>query len=157
MPAHQPHHVQSQPAEMPKRQATGSSAAPRISDDIRAINSSILIISQKLKFLVRNEKILGRNLLVINKKVKDLQETRQQGVGVDTTQFEREFSLLNSSIAELNDKVASLQSEVENIKQNYAKGDQLAQMKYVVDSINPLEFATVKDLAQLRGEKKKVK
>ena len=41
----------------------------QLREDIRSLNSSILIISQKMKYLVRNEKILGRNLIVLNNQV----------------------------------------------------------------------------------------
>ncbi|MBI5884642.1 hypothetical protein HZB89_00935, partial [archaeon] len=45
-----------------------------VNQDIKALNATILVLSQKMSALVRNEKILGRNLLVLNKKVRDLQD-----------------------------------------------------------------------------------
>ena len=166
MPAHNPRHMADSRLPEMQRRPAGQSQVPigsRIGDDIRALNSSILIISQKIKFLVRNEKILGRNLLVINKKVKDLQESRMQsgGAAVDSASIGRELSSINAKLSETSETLARLESEIENIKQNYAKSEQVSEMKYVVDSINPLEFATLSDLKEAvsggpaKGGKKK--
>ncbi len=127
----------------------------RITDDIRALNSSILILSQKIKFLVRNEKILGRNLLVINKKVKGLQEGRMQGGEGDSSSLQRELADIGSRVSENTEKLMQLQSEVENIKATYAKADKVSEIKYVIDSINPLEFATLKDLQEATTKQEK--
>ena len=40
----------------------------KTSQDIKALQSSILVLSEKIKYLVHNEKILSRNILVLNKK-----------------------------------------------------------------------------------------
>src|SRR3989344_9173873 len=97
----------------------GQNVFSRVNGDITALNSSILLLSQKMKFLIRNEKILGRNLIVVNKKLKDLQESRVQGGAVDTSSFEREFSSISSRLHELTARLVKIESEVENIKQNY--------------------------------------
>ena len=54
---------------MPRPEHTarpGMPASPFFSD-IKALESSILMISQKIEYLVRNEKILSQNLIVFNK------------------------------------------------------------------------------------------
>jgi len=127
----------------------------KITDDIKALNSSILIISQKINFLVRNEKILSRNLIVINKKVKEAQEGRQQGISDSSSGSARELSEINLRLSEFSEKIARLESEIENIRQNYAKSEQVSEIKYVMDSINPLEFATIKDLQEATGSSSK--
>ena len=55
-----------------KKPVKASLLLGRLQQDVRSLNSSILIITQKMKYLVRNEKILGRNLIVLNKKLKAL-------------------------------------------------------------------------------------
>lgn len=153
MPPHQRHVLdQGMPQGQPQKLSPkGQGVFSKVNDDIRALNSGIMIISQKIKFLVRNEKILGRNLLVMNRKIKDLQESRQQGMDGGFPGMENELAQMNARISESSEKLATLQSEVENIRQNYATAEQLAEMKYVIDSINPLEFATLKDLAEATG------
>jgi hypothetical protein len=50
------------------------------------------------------------------------------------------------------EKTFKLESEIENIKQNYAKHETVAEMKYVVDSINPLQFATIEQVKKMIDE-----
>lgn len=152
MPAHQRRFHENSSKSTGGKQTVFS----HINEDIKALNSSILIISQKIKFLVRNEKILGRNILVLNKKIKSLQDYRVLGKGSSTGSSEG-VEELTKAVSELTDKVSALESEVENIRQTYAKSEQVSEMKYVVDSINPLEFATLKDLAEATGTKPKSK
>ena len=47
--------------------------------DVKALNSAVLVITQKIKYLVRNEKILGRNLIVLNKRIRDMQTSASGG------------------------------------------------------------------------------
>lgn len=131
----------------------GEGVLSKISSDIRALNSSILVISQKIKYLVRNEKILGRNLLVLNKKIKVMQESHGDTQSAGTGSFQNELAQINKRLEENAEAIAQLQSDVENIKQNYAKAEQVSEIKYVIDSINPLEFVTIKDMKEIAGEK----
>ena len=63
--------------------------------DIQALNASILILTQKMNYVVRNEKILGRNLMVLNKKIKvieqrgfaPLEKASEGGGGVDGAEY----------------------------------------------------------------------
>lgn len=121
----------------------------KINDDIRALNSSVLVISQKINHLARNEKILGRNHLILNKKIKDLQDTSVQGGETDLGPVQSELAEINRRLSEQLEKIVRLESEVENIKQNFARADQLAEMKYIIDSINPLEFASLKNVESI--------
>ena len=154
MPPHQ-RHFQQEPQnagmQAPQRSATGQpqNIFSRVNSDITALNSSILLLSQKMKYLIRNEKILGRNLIVVNKKLKEVQESRGQGGTVGASTFEREFSSVSSRLDEVMERLVRMESEVENIKQNYAKSEQLSEIKYVINSINPLEFATLKDVQEI--------
>ena len=155
MPPHERHinaeHSDPNRKIAPKAQNIFSS----ISADIKALNSSILIISQKIKFLVRNEKILGRNLLVLNKKIKEIHEERQQGQSSDFESFRNELAELSRKVSENSEAISQLQSELEYVKQNYAKAEQVSEVKYIVDSINPLEFVTIKDVKELVSEARK--
>ncbi len=129
----------------------------RINEDTKALNTSIQLITQKLNSMVRYEKILGRNLVVLNRKIKELQELRQ-GAPADSS-VEVELAEISKRLSENAEAIARLQSDVDYIKQNYAKSEEVSEMKYVIDSINPMEFVTVKDVQELvsssAGKKKK--
>lgn len=153
MPAHERRGREERPERERKISGRAQGVISQITSDIKALNSSILIISQKIKYLVRNEKILGRNLLVLNKKIKTVQEGRMSGSG-DLSNVETELAEINNKLSANADAITQIQSDVDNIKENYAKAETVAEMKFVIDSINPLEFVSVKDVKYLMEGKK---
>jgi len=124
-----------------------------IREDIRALNSSILLVTQKIKYLVRNEKILGRNLVVLNKKIRSIEEKF-----VNSPQVSQSGGANAEEVEALKQKVALLEAQLEDMRSRTASNESLKELKYVIDSINPLEFATlsqVRDLIDKRMKEKK--
>jgi len=130
----------------------------RLREDTRSLNSSILIITQKMKYVVRNEKILGRNLIVLNKKLKALEEklvsgqfaSKSTGGGDSSDQVQN----LLEKLEESNKKIAELQANLMELKEYAASKEELQEMHYVVDSINPLQFVTLDQAKDLIAGKK---
>ncbi len=153
---HERHHERTS-VKVPSR---AQAILSNIQKDIRALNASILIISQKMKYLVRNEKILGRNLLVLNKKLKELESAKGGGISEEQLkQIRTELAELSSAIEKNSTAVADIQLGFGQIKENYAKAGELKEIKYIIDSINPLEFVTIKEIdsiieQKLKGKKK---
>lgn len=146
---------------MPRGEHGGGKKPPagviRVLDDIRALNSSILIISQKMKYVVRNEKILGRNLIVLNKKLKTLEEKIASGsIGGQGENAEQVQELI-AKLEETNKRLAVIETEISDLKQNKASSEQLQEMKYVIDTINPLSFATIEQVKEMLEEAKQKK
>ncbi|HLD58363.1 MAG TPA: hypothetical protein VI977_01830 [archaeon] len=122
----------------------GPNLVASIREDIRSLGSSILIITQKMKYLVRNEKILGRNLIVLNKKIRTLEERISSGeFGAGASLGGGDVSQLLEKLEENNRKIAELEAQISQLKEGTASQEQLQELKYVIDSINPLEFATI--------------
>ncbi len=134
----------------------------RMQDDIRSLNSSILVISEKMKYLVRNEKILGRNLIVLHKKIKALEEKfglAQAGTGAGfgsgaIAAGSAESQQLAQALAEISRQVAEMQAEMQSMRENMASKEELKEMHYVVESINPLQFATLDQVKEMLGARK---
>lgn len=122
----------------------------RTSQDIKALQSSILVLSEKIKYLVHNEKILSRNILVLNKKVAAKGEG-SAGINAATNE---QFKELQIDIKELKTKIKAIESTLELISRRYAKAEDLKEMKYIVDNINPLEYTTVEQVKKLIKENK---
>jgi vacuolar-type H+-ATPase subunit I/STV1 len=127
-------------------------------EDIRSLSSSVLIITQKMKYLVRNEKILGRNLIVLNKKIKTLEDRLSAGEfssggGLGGA----EGAQLIAKLDENNKKILELQAQLTQLSENVASQEQIQELKYVIDSIHPLEFATIRQVKDLIEESKKRK
>lgn len=124
-----------------------------VREDIRALNSSILLVTQKMKYLVRNEKILGRNLVVLNKKIKNLEDKLNL-----TPQSETASSSISSEeVDSLKQKIALLEAQIDDMRSRTATTESLKELKYVIDSINPLEFATLSQVRELIDKKLKEK
>lgn len=116
--------------------------------DIKALQSSILVLSQKIKYLVHNEKILGRNILILNKKI-------------PTGDFNASGSASSTQVNEILTKLDSLESRVKSIESNlelftkrFARAEDIKEMKYIIDNINPLEYVTVEQAKKLIKESK---
>jgi hypothetical protein len=133
------------------RSSSKSSRSPTggVRTDIRALNSSLLLMTQKIKYIVRNEKILGRNLIVLNKKLKKLDEktlspTELSGNGADSAE-----------VAALQERIELLEAQISDLQTRAALKEELKELKYVIDSINPLEFATLSQVKDLIEKSKK--
>ena len=120
--------------------------------DIKALNSSVLLLSQKMNYLVRNEKILGRNFIILNKKLKSVQQRKPSSVSA-SGELSPE---LRDLVSELEEQVKSnsflfkeLKSDISKTASVYAKQEDLMELKYVIEAINPLEFATLEQVKDL--------
>ncbi len=120
------------------------------SQDIKALQSSILVLSEKIKYLVHNEKILSRNILILNKKVAAKAGDSGNNGGVSTEQMQQLFA----EIKEIKTKIKAIESTLEMFSKRYAKAEELKEMKYIVDNINPLEYTTVSQVKNLIKENK---
>lgn len=141
------------PMPQPPLQQQGMPSAGGVREDIRALNSSILMVTQKMKFLVRNEKILGRNLVVLNKKIKNLEDKLSLA-----PKAEGDASTASGQEVEsLKQKVSLLEAQIEDMRSRTATTESLKELKYVIDSINPLEFATLSQVRDLIDKKLKDK
>jgi hypothetical protein len=126
-----------------------SDEQPGIMQDIKALQSSILVLSQKIKYLVHNEKILGRNILILNKKI------ASKSSGSSNSDID------NSKITEILDqqdkitkKIRSLETNMELFTKRFAKAEELKEMKYIIENINPLEYTTVEQVKKLIKDSK---
>lgn len=126
----------------------------RLQQDVRSLNSSILIITQKMKYVVRNEKILGRNLMVLNKKLKALEEKILSGeIGFSAQSGGEEADSFDAKLEEANRRIAELEIRLQQATENMASKEELEEMHFVVDSINPLQFVTLEQAKDLLAGK----
>jgi predicted RNase H-like nuclease (RuvC/YqgF family) len=117
--------------------------------DIKALQSSLLVLSQKIKYLVHNEKILGRNILILNKKI----ASKKEGSGESSIDNSKINEIINKQ-NELEKSIKSLQATIEMLSKRFAKKEDLKEMKYIIDNINPLEYTTVSQVKKLIKENK---
>ena len=120
------------------------------SQDIKALQSSILVLSEKIKYLVHNEKILSRNILILNKKVAAKADSTGNSAGFNSEQMQQ----ILTEIKEIKSKIRNIESSLEIFSKRYAKAEELKEMKYIIDNINPLEYTTVSQVKNLIKENK---
>jgi prefoldin subunit 5 len=124
--------------------------------DLKALNAAVMVITQKIKYLVRNEKILGRNLIVINKRVRDLQQqvsqTQNQGVNESV---KAALDDLTRQVSAISQRLVELEAKVDDVSRSSAKSEDVREIKYVVDTLNPLHFITIEQAQQMMDKDKK--
>lgn len=126
--------------------------------DVKAINTTIMLLSQKMGYIVRNEKVLSKNILILNEKIKKLDEKfsnvniAASGIGLSSD----ELDSMKAQIEELYNKIKGLRTEVEVLRSElgslnvkFATKAELKELKYLVDAINPLEFVTYRQIKEL--------
>lgn len=148
--------------ERPQRPVSGGQAINvfgQIQSDIKALNSSVLLLSQKMQYLVRNEKILGRNLIVISKRLKEMESLGLAGGGAGKVPegLAEKLADFSSKLESYGQKILELQNEVAEARDRFATKEELSELKYVIDAINPLDFVTQKQLSEVTGKTGKKK
>jgi len=118
--------------------------------DIKALQSSILVLRQKLKYLVHNEKILGRNILILNKKIASNSNNNSEGSFASNDKIDK----ILAKVEEFDSRIKGIESTLEMFSKRYARQEDLKEMKYIIDNINPLEYTTVEQVKKLIKEKK---
>ncbi len=124
--------------------------------DLKALSAAVMVITQKIKYLVRNEKILGRNLIVINKRVRDLQQqvSQTQNQGVNDS-VKAALDDLTRQVSAISQRLVELEAKVDDVSRSSAKNEDVREIKYVVDTLNPLHFITVEQAQQMMDKNKK--
>ncbi len=125
--------------------------------NVKAINATIMLLSQKIGYLVRNEKILSQNILVLNEKIKKLEDKLNNASEINkSTQSFEELDTIKAQISELYNKISGIRQEIDevvnkidNSKSDYITRKEFQEIKYLVDAINPLEYVTYKQIKEL--------
>ena len=122
-----------------------SNPAEDIRNQLRTQDSKINLVVERLKTLESNQEIAGRTLLALKDVVKRgptvVAETPRQTVASGPA----------VNLGPLEADVKALQTELKEIKV------MVEELKYVLDSINPLEYATLDQVKDLLDEKLKKK
>jgi len=129
-----------------------------VGTNLKAINATIMLLSQKISYLVRNEKILSQNILVLNDKLKKLEDkvNNQSGMQATSGASSEDLDAIKAQISELYNKISGLKQEIEQLnnsvdglKDAFVTKKEFQEIKYLVDAINPLEYVTYKQIKDL--------
>jgi len=126
----------------------------QLREDIKALNSAISILSQKMRNLARNEKILGRNLIVLNKKVRELSELK--GGSAVPSGLAEKIETIEKKMDDNSRRLEELNTIVSHLRKEFVSYDEFKELRQIVDAINPLELVTldqVKEIVQRSSRK----
>ncbi|MEM4662514.1 MAG: hypothetical protein QXM75_00655 [Candidatus Diapherotrites archaeon] len=122
----------------------------QLMEDVKALNSAVSLISQKMRHIARNEKILGRNIIVLNKKVRELAESGpNEKLSED---FSRRLIEIERSIEDTNKKIEELSEIVTHLRKEFVSHGEFNELKQIVSAINPLELVTIDQLKEILGQ-----
>ncbi|MBI4215081.1 hypothetical protein HY546_03730 [archaeon] len=125
--------------------------------ELRALESKVQIVAQRMNMIERNEQIIGRTLISHNKMLKELEaavsgkpidglESVPPAVGAETEVLQRAVSELENNVSKLRQKADASSKELENLKQL------IDEVKFLFDALNPAELVTVKQLKELLAD-----
>jgi|GEM_PF-1396513 len=104
----------------------------RLSSEMRTIDAKIEVVAQKIRTIEKNEEVIGRTLLNASARLKKV----ETGGG----------ALAGGS----RDGTST-----EDMEKKFASKSDVAELRYVIDAINPLDFATITQVRELLDEKLK--
>ncbi len=137
-------------------------AFAQLRSELQSLDSKIRVVAQRMRIIEKNEQIIGKTLVNHNKKIKELEAasgTRSSSVIASEQQpsvNNEQISELNTQVEKLNSLVADLVKEInynreliDNMRQD------INEMKYILDTVNPMEYVTINQVKDLIDEKLK--
>jgi len=136
-----------------------------VASAIGALDAKIKLLAQRMKVIEANEQVIARTLVSHNKKLKELEaggappnlETLKADIKEElkrelTGELSRRTALEGEEISK--EKVAELMKELAEVKKLIVKMKQeVDEMKYVLDTVNPLEYVTIDQLDEVIDRK----
>lgn len=137
-----------------------------IENTIGTLDAKLKLLAQRLKIIEMNEQVIGRTLVSHNKKLKELesgapslpvnikQELKtellnelKEELKKITPENQGELAISTEQLAEIQAELKELRKTVVNLKQ------QVDELKYTLESINPLEYVTLDELSEVIDKK----
>ncbi|HEV8290052.1 MAG TPA: hypothetical protein VGQ00_03830 [Candidatus Norongarragalinales archaeon] len=105
-----------------------------VKSDLQTLDSKINLLNEKIRTIERNEEVIGRTIVALNEKVKKLETSAAEGGGGP------------------GGAIDDLKAAVEELRKNMASKQEVQEVRYLLDTINPLEFATLDQVRELLKE-----
>ncbi len=113
--------------------------------EIQMLDSKISLIAQKIRMIEKNEDIIGRTIVTHNDKLAKIESAGQ----LPST---GSFPASGESNSGLASEVDALKKQVAELREQAATKAEVSELHYTLDSINPLDFVTLKQARKLIAE-----
>lgn len=112
---------------MPQQQrpTRGKTSSVDATAELRALASKIDLLVQELKNLQRNQEVIGRTLVAFNERLKKVEASGRAEGGVNTMALDK------------------LREDLKAMRGELASKAELQEVKFILEQINPLEFAKI--------------
>ncbi|MFA6329903.1 MAG: hypothetical protein WCX64_04460 [Candidatus Micrarchaeia archaeon] len=115
--------------------------------EIQMLDSKISLIAQKIRMIEKNEDIIGRTIVVHNEKIHKL----ETGAPIPPSASSSAASAAESN-GSLAAEVEALKKQVAELREQAATKSEVSELHYTLDTINPLDFVTLKQARKLIAE-----
>ncbi len=124
---------------------------PGVLDDIKmqlhTLDSKISLIAQKIKMIEKNEEVIGRTIVLHNDKLRKIEE--KGAGGASSSPAAQGAGVSGGDLDSLKKELDELKAKIDSC----ALKDEVRELKYVLDTINPLEYATIDQVKELLNER----
>ncbi|MFH0986970.1 MAG: hypothetical protein V1911_02865 [Candidatus Micrarchaeota archaeon] len=147
------------------REDTGVSSE-RMMADIHTLDSRLRVTAQRMKIIEKNEQIIGKTLITHSKKIRDIEERMMSGMPVSSLPapaasapviHSESLGEPGQSAEDAEDVREILSVLTEEMQKNRelmnSIQEQINEMKYVLDTINPVAYVTAEQVSDLVDEK----
>ena len=122
--------------------------------ELQSLDSKIRVVSQRMRVIEKNEQIIGNTLIKHNKKLKLLERSGGVAAPSPEIRISKDDEGLSKQIDEVNVLVKDLIKEISFNRELVDKMRQdVNEMKYILDTVNPMEYVTVNQVGDLIDEK----
>lgn len=119
------------------------------------LDSRMRVITQRMKIIDKNEQIIGKTLVGHKKKIDELEKGIIGSVpgAADSTELSGMKEDMAKSQEDVSSALETLRAELVETKQALDRmRDEVNEMKYVLDTINPMAYVTIDQVADLVDE-----
>jgi len=106
-----------------------------IKNDIKTLDAKLGLVAERIRMIEKNQEVIGRTLVALNEKMRKIGEGGGgggKGVGSETL-----------------DEIKKI---VDKLEKNAATKAELNELRYILDTINPLEYASIDQVKELVDE-----
>jgi len=129
--------------------------------EIHALDSKIHVLAQRMMIIEKNEQVISKTIISHNHLLKTLeQNVGQFHAGAESSEKEEEAGLvksvesLSNDVKSMKDALGELAKEVGYLGRNVdSLKAQVNEAKYVLESVNPLEYVKINDVGDLVEDK----
>lgn len=114
--------------------------------ELQMLDSKISLIAQKIRMIEKNEDIIGRTIVVHNEKIHKIES------GAPAPSAPGPSAPNGESSSGLAAEVDALKKQVAELREQAATKAEVSELHYTLDTINPLDFVTLKQTRKLIAE-----